>query len=345
MMKAAIIGATGYSALELIRLLHHHPYVTVTEIISHSHYGELLSDLYPHLKKVIEKPLIEYDLSYLEKEVDLLFFATPAGISKNLIPDVLKTSLQCIDLSGDFRLLKKDYEKWYGKEAPASEVQEKATFGLAEIYQEKIKKAAFISNPGCYSTAALLGLIPIIKTESVTKKGIIIDAKSGTSGAGRTLSRMTHFSEMDESLIPYKFGKHQHTPEIEYYLSKEAGEEIKVMLTTHLVPMTRGLLCTIYVPLNQPKTAKEIWQWYQAFYERDPFVRLHPLGSLPQTKQVVGSNYVAIGIHVDERTQQLIIVTAIDNLVKGAAGQAIQNMNLMNDWPVQEGLDYSPVYP
>lgn len=344
-MKAAIVGAMGYSALELIRLLNHHPYVTVTEIISHSHYGELLSDLYPHMKNVIEKPLIEYDLSYLEKEVDLLFFATPAGISKSLIPDVLKTSLQCIDLSGDFRLLKKDYEEWYGKEAPASEIQAKATFGLAEIYQEKIKKAAFISNPGCYSTAALLGLIPIIKTGLAAKKGIIIDAKSGTSGAGRTLSRMTHFSEMNGSLIPYKFGKHQHTPEIEYYLSKEAGEEIKITLTTHLVPMTRGLLCTMYVPLNQPATSKEIWQLYQEFYEQDPFIRLHPLESLPQTKQVAGSNYVDIGIHVDERTEQLIVVTAIDNLVKGAAGQAVQNMNLMNDWPVQEGLDHSPMYP
>ncbi|WP_029277708.1 N-acetyl-gamma-glutamyl-phosphate reductase [Carnobacterium jeotgali] len=345
MMKVAIIGATGYSALELIRLLNHHPYVTITEIISHSHYGELLSDLYPHLKNIMEKPLIEYDLSYLEKEVDLLFFATPAGISKDLIPDVLKTSLQCVDLSGDFRLLKKDYEKWYKKTAPASEIQEKATFGLAEIYPEEIRKAVFISNPGCYSTAALLGLIPIIKTGLVTKKGIIIDAKSGTSGAGRTLSSMTHFSEMDESLIPYKFGEHQHTPEIEYYLSKEVGEEINVTLTTHLVPMTRGLLCTMYVPLTQPKTAKEIEKLYQEFYEKDLFVRLHPLGSLPQTKQVVGSNYVAIGIHVNERTQQLIIVTAIDNLVKGAAGQAIQNMNLMNGWSVQSGLDYSPVYP
>lgn len=344
-MKAAIVGATGYSALELIRLLNQHPRVTVTEIISHTHYGELLSDLYPHMKKNKEKPLIEYDLAYLEKAVDILFFATPAGISKSLVPDVLKTSLQCIDLSGDFRLLKKDYEEWYGKEAPSSEIQEKATFGLAEIYPEEIKEAAFISNPGCYSTAALLGLIPVIKTGLTTKKGIIIDAKSGTSGAGRTLSRMTHFSEMDESLVPYKFGKHQHTPEIEYYLSKEAGEEIKVTLTTHLVPMTRGLLCTMYVPLNQMVTSKEIWQLYQDFYEKDPFVRLYPLGSLPQTKQVIGSNYIAIGIHVDERTEQLVIVTAIDNLVKGAAGQAIQNMNLMNDWPVQEGLENSPVYP
>lgn len=344
-MKAAIVGATGYSALELIRLLDKHPHVTVTEMVSHSHHGEYLSNLYPHLKNVIEKPLIEYDLSYLQKEVDLLFFATPAGISKTLIPDILKTSLQCIDLSGDFRLRKKDYEEWYGKEAVASELQKEATFGLSEIYKEKIKKTTFISNPGCYSTAALMGLIPIVKTELATKKGIVIDAKSGTSGAGRTLSRRTHFSEMNESLIPYKFGKHQHTPEIEHYLSQEAGEDITVTLATHLVPMTRGLICTMYVPLKEIATAKEIWQLYQEFYEQDPFVRLHSLGSMPQTKQVIGSNYVDIGIHVDERTEKLIIVTAIDNLVKGAAGQAIQNMNLMNDWPVQEGLDHSPIYP
>lgn len=344
-MKAAIVGATGYSALELIRLLNRHPHVTVTELISHSHDEEWLSDMYPHMKSISEKSMIEYDLSYLEKEVDVLFFATPAGISKSLIPEVLKTSLQCIDLSGDFRLLKMDYEEWYGAEAAASEVQEKATFGLAEIYKEEIKNATFISNPGCYSTAALLGLIPIVQTEWVTKKGIVIDAKSGTSGAGRTLSRMTHFSEMNEALIPYKFGKHQHTPEIEHYLSKEAGEEIKVTLATHLVPMTRGLLCTMYLPLNQSVTSKDIWEWYQSFYEQDPFIRLQPLGSLPQTKQVTGSNYVDIGIHVDERTEQLIVVVAIDNLVKGAAGQAIQNLNLMNDWPIDEGLEYSPIYP
>lgn len=344
-MKVGIVGATGYGALELIRLLKNHPRVEVTEIVSHSHHGERLSDLYPHLTKVIERPLIEYDLSYLEKAVDILFFATPAGISKSLVPEVLETSLQCIDLSGDFRLLKKDYEEWYGKEAVASDMQENAVFGLAEIYKDKIRQATFISNPGCYSTAALMGLIPIIKTGLGSKKGIIIDAKSGTSGAGRTLSRMTHFSEMNDSLVPYKFGKHQHTPEIEYYLSKEASKEVTVTLATHLVPMTRGLICTMYVPLTQPTTTKDIWQLYKDFYTNDPFVRLHPIGSMPQTKQVIGSNYVDIGIHVDERSDQVIIVTAIDNLIKGAAGQAIQNMNLMNDWPIQEGLEFSPIYP
>lgn len=345
MKHAAIIGGTGYGAIELVRLLQMHRHIKVTKIISQSREGESLEKVYPHLHSFFDQPMELYDAEQLKKEVDIIFFATPSGVSKEAIPHFLDSGIQCIDLSGDLRLAAEDYEEWYHKSAASAALLDKTVFGLSEIYKEEISHANIIANPGCYPTAALLGLIPAVKAGVIEKDTIIIDAKSGVSGAGSSLSEMTHYSEMNENMVPYKFGKHQHIPEIERYLAKEAGEKINVVFSTHLVPVTRGLLCTMYGRLSKKMTIEEIVDLYEKFYQEEPFVRIQPAGAFPTMKQVAGSNFCDIGIHVDTRTNQLVIVSVIDNLVKGAAGQAIQNANLMNGWEVWHGLTAVPLYP
>ncbi|MHA6251584.1 N-acetyl-gamma-glutamyl-phosphate reductase [Oceanobacillus sp. CAU 1775] len=346
MKKAAIIGGTGYGAIELIRLIHSHPKLEVTKVISQSQSGEVLSSIYPHLLNLPEIKLVDLDIPSLEQEVDIVFLATPAGVAKNIIPELQKTELQVIDLSGDLRLASRaEYEEWYGQPAAPQATIDEAVYGLSEIYAEKINKAKIISNPGCFPTSALLGLIPGIESGVISPKGISIDGKTGVSGAGRTPSGATHFSETNDNVTPYKIGKHQHIPEIENYLSDVLGEKVLTTFTSHLIPMTRGLICTIYANVNETVTTSELIEKYKAYYEGHPFIRILPEGQFPSTKAVVGSNFCDIGIFVDERTQQVIIASAIDNLVKGASGQAIQNANLMNGWDETLGLDIVPMYP
>ena len=346
MKKVAIIGGTGYGAIELIRLLQLHEKMHVKKVISHSQHGDSLASIYPHLTDFIEEPMDELQIDKLEEEVDIVFFATPAGVAKDILPQLSNSKLQCIDLSGDFRLSSPtEYETWYGKEAAPQELLDQAVYGLSELYAEEIKQASVISNPGCFPTSALLGLAPALEHQIISPQGISIDGKTGISGAGRTPTAKTHFSETNENVTPYKIGQHQHIPEIEQYLSDKAKTPIAVAFATHLIPMTRGLICTMYGQLVKETTTEELLEIYQSYYENNPFVRIREAGVFPATKDVYASNFCDIGIHVDERSNQIIIAAAIDNLVKGAAGQAIQNANLMNGWEETMGLHTIPVYP
>ncbi len=345
-MKAAIIGGTGYGAVELVRLLHNHPLVEISTIVSHSNSGNELQSIYPHLSGIIETSFSEMDVEVVSEEADLVFFGTPSGVSTELVPQFLEQGVKCIDLAGDFRLDSPEiYEKWYKLSAPPQEYTEKATYGLSEIYKEEVKNSTLIANPGCYPTATLLALIPILKEQLIEPQSIIIDAKSGLSGAGRSVSLKAHFSESNENFRAYKLAEHQHIPEIEQILVKESGIDLQVSFTPHLVPMTRGIMCTIYSNMTVGKTTEEIIELYQSFYKEHPFVRVRPEGIIPGTKEVYGSNYCDIGFKVDDRTGRLMIVAVIDNLVKGAAGQAIQNMNLIQGWDEQTGLTNVPIYP
>jgi N-acetyl-gamma-glutamyl-phosphate reductase len=345
-MKAAIIGGTGYGAIELIRLIQKHPFINVGTVISNSQAGTSFSESYPHLTDIVTQPLETYDAERINKENDIVFLATPSGVSSKLVPELLDKGIKCIDLSGDFRLKStSQYESWYKHPSPSESHLNMAVYGLSEIYPDKIKNSSLIANPGCYPTATTLGLIPALKANIVDEKSIIIDAKSGVSGAGRGLSLTSHYAEINENLKAYKLGEHQHIPEIEQVLSDESGSPITISFTTHLVPMTRGIMCTKYVNLKEHLSTNEVNDLYRKFYESHPFVRIRPVGTYPATKEISGSNFCDIGLHVDQRTNRLTIITVIDNLVKGAAGQAIQNLNLMNNWDVRTGLDSIPMYP
>ncbi|RKQ33858.1 N-acetyl-gamma-glutamyl-phosphate reductase [Oceanobacillus halophilus] len=346
MKNVAIIGGTGYGAVELIRLLQLHEFMHIKKIISHSQYGEGIANTYPHLTEFIKEPMEELDIDRLKEEVDIIFFATPAGVAKDIIPDFQGSSVQCIDLSGDLRLTSAEqYKEWYGKDPAPQETLDKAVYGLPEVYKEQVKQAQIISNPGCFPTSALLGLIPAIEHQVIANQSIVIDGKTGVSGAGRKQSAMTHFSETNENVKPYKIGAHQHIPEIEKYLSDIAKDSITTTFTTHLIPMTRGLICTMYAPLEKNITSSEVIDLYESYYETHPFIRIRDEGTFPTTREVYGSNYCDIGLYVDQRTNQLVVESAIDNLVKGAAGQAIQNANLMNGWDEKHGLNTIPIYP
>jgi N-acetyl-gamma-glutamyl-phosphate reductase len=345
-MKAAIIGGTGYSSVELLRLLHMHPLVDVITIISNSQSGSMLQETYPHVSTIMDHTLQSFDLYKLSQSVDVVFLATPSGISKNMVPELLSNGVKCIDLSGDFRLRSPEsYETWYKHSAANEEYLQQATYGLSEIYGGKIKGASLIANPGCYPTATLLGLMPVIKNKLIDNKTIIIDAKSGVSGAGRGVSLSTHYAEVNENLKAYKIGSHQHIPEIEQTLEDESGQPQAITFTTHLVPMTRGIMCTIHANLKDVITTSEALHLYNEFYESHPFVRVRSEGNFPSTKEVLGSNFCDIGLHVDARTGRITIISVIDNLVKGASGQAIQNLNIQNGWDVRTGLLEIPVYP
>lgn len=345
-MKIAVIGSTGYGGVELIRFLLHHPNVELTSVVSSSQAGTSIHEGFPHLSGIVPFVLDEVDVPLLRSKADLVFLATPAGVSSKLAPDFLKAGMKVIDLSGDFRIQSvEDYERWYKLKSPDKEWLDKAVYGLSELYREDIKGADFISNPGCYPTATLLGLIPVLRKGWIDPSSIIIDAKSGVSGAGRKVNLNTHFSETNENFRAYKVNQHQHIPEIEQELSKAAGQDIVTTFTTHLVPMTRGIMCTMYTSLSEPKTVEEMISYYQSFYRGRPFVRIREQGVWPATKEVWGSNYCDIGFAVDERTGRLTIIAVIDNIVKGAAGQAVQNLNIMMGWDEAEGLRYSPVFP
>ncbi len=345
-MKAAVIGATGYSGVELIRFLLNHPHVHIHSIISGSQSGKELVESYPHLTSLFNMTLEDLDVEKLAAEVDVVFFATPSGVSRETMPLFMDKDVKCIDISGDFRLKSPEaYRQWYKHEAAPQDKLLEAVYGLCEIYPEQIKAASWIANPGCYPTATLLGVIPALKEGLIQSDSIIIDGKSGVSGAGRKASLGTHYVEINENLKAYKLGAHQHIPEIEQTLSDISGSEIRVTFSTHLIPMTRGIMCTIYANMTDPFSTAEVIEKYQAFYEGEPFVRIRPEGTWPATKEVYGSNFCDIGFMADPRTKRLTIVSVIDNVVKGAAGQAVQNLNLMNGWDVRTGLSFTPVYP
>ncbi|MED4014808.1 N-acetyl-gamma-glutamyl-phosphate reductase [Sutcliffiella cohnii] len=345
-MKIGIVGANGYGGVELIRYLVNHPYVEIKLLASHSSNGNSIVEQYPHLQGILEMNISELNIEDVKENIDVLFFATPSGVSKELIPQYIEAGIKIIDLSGDLRLQDGSlYEEWY-KNTPAPPFAlDKAIYGLTELNRELIKEATLVANPGCYPTATLLGLIPALQHKLIDGNSIVIDGKSGISGAGRKTSATTHYSEINENVKAYKLGKHQHIPEIEQIVSQIGNENITVTFSTHLVPMTRGIMCTMYANLKEPINESKVISLYEDYYKDDYFVRIRKGGTWPATKEVTGSNFCDIGITVDERTNKLIIVAVIDNVVKGAAGQAIQNLNVMYGWDEKTGLQTTPLFP
>ncbi|MDQ0215792.1 N-acetyl-gamma-glutamyl-phosphate reductase [Oikeobacillus pervagus] len=345
-MKAAVIGASGYGGVELIRLLSRHPEISLHSIYSSSKDQVPVTNEYPHLHSICTLNLEKIDVEKIINEVDMVFLAVPSGVSKELSPQLLKNNTKVIDLSGDLRLKNpEDYKTWY-KKAPIEQTWlDKAVYGLTEWNRETIKNATLLSNPGCYPTAALLGLAPVVQEKIIDGNHLIIDAKSGVSGAGRGLSTNIHFAEMYNNFNIYKVNQHQHIPEIQQQLVEWDQHIGPITFSAHLLPITRGIMTTIYAPLARPMTTKELHELYQSIYEKEYFVRVRSLGEFPSLKDVAGANFCDIGIDVDERTNRVTIVSTIDNLMKGAAGQAIQNANLMFGIDETCGLDSFPIYP
>lgn len=343
-MKVGIIGATGYGGLELIRLLHNHKEVTQVGLFTSSEEGLNFSHKFPHLVDLYDQPLQKIDYDKLAN-YDVVFSSTPSGVSSSLFPPLLGMGPKLIDLSGDFRLKNlASYETWYKKTAAPKEAIDKSVYGLTEWNEQAIHGAELIANPGCYPTAVLLSLLPLIKEKLIDPSFLVIDAKSGISGAGNKPSQSTHYSEANESLSIYKMNEHQHIPEIEQAISMFAHVDTKITFNTHLVPMTRGILATSYAQVTQGVTQQQLVTCLVDTYASNPFVRVIQEASSVGTNRVKGSNYCDIYVKLDERTNRATIVGVIDNLVKGAAGQAIQNMNVQFGYPQQTGLHTLPYF-
>ncbi len=343
MVKVGVLGATGYAGAELVRLLCSHKYAEITMLASKTYAGQKMSDVFTSLRGICDIVLEEADADKAAAKCDVVFTALPHGVSHEVIKELHSKGLKVIDLSGDFRYNDiKVYEEWYGVEHACPELLNESVYGLCELHREEIKKATLIGNPGCYTTCSILGLAPLVAAGVVETNNIIIDAKSGVSGAGRGLALQTHFVECTETMKAYKVATHRHTSEIEQELSLLAGEEIVLSFTPHLVPMKRGILVTEYANLKKPYTKEELLNMYKEFYKDEKFVRI--LDTLPEVKNITGSNYVDIGLSVDTRLNRVIVVATIDNLVKGAAGQALQNMNLLFGLSEYEGLNMPGYY-
>lgn len=346
MLRTAIVGASGYTGGELARLLCNHPEAALTVATSRQYDGTPLSEVYPHLRDRVDLICRNLDSEEIIDQADLIFCAVPHKTAMDVVPTFLEAGKKVIDLSADFRL--KDvtvYEHWYQPHSAVALIAE-AVYGLPEIYRADIRLARLVANPGCYPTSITLGLAPLMKADIVDPATIIIDSKSGTSGAGRAAQVGTLFCEVTDGFRPYKVGgTHRHIPEIEQNLSTLAGSPVKVSFTPHLLPVSRGILSTIYVNLSREATLNEISELYDKMYKNEPFIRLLDSPSLPATQQVRGSNYCDISVNLDERTGRLIIVSAIDNIVKGASGQAVQNMNLMYGFAEDAGLQHVPLFP
>lgn len=339
MIKIGIVGVSGYSGGTLLDLLLKHPEVRVTYVSANNTTGKI-SDIWPHLTGKTALICRKFDLKKAVLNCDLLFLAVPHTVSMAITPGLLKAGIAVIDLSGDYRLKSlSQYKKWYGKPHTDGKNLSNAVYGLPELYREDIKHTDLIANPGCYPTAALLALSPFISTYGHLAESIIIDAKSGTSGAGRKANVALNFSEVNENFKAYKVLNHQHAPEIDQYLSKISQAPIKVDFVPHLLPVHRGILETIYVPLNDKITASTLHTVYNRFYKIEPFIRIVSPGQQPELKNVVGTNMCDIGIELSKNNRLLVITCVIDNLLKGAAGQAIQNMNLMNGFKETMGLE------
>ncbi|PJK16875.1 N-acetyl-gamma-glutamyl-phosphate reductase [Chryseomicrobium excrementi] len=342
-MKIGIIGATGYGGLELIRLLTNHPHVDEIHVFSSSGENIQISHKYTHLTNILEQPLQAIETGALSK-LDVVFTGTPAGVASTILPKLLGTGPKLIDLSGDFRIQDPSiYEQWYGKPAAPQDAVQQAIYGLPEWNRQQIEQAELIANPGCYPTATLLSLLPLLKENLIDASQLYTDAKSGVSGAGNKPSQLTHYSELNENFSIYKINQHQHIPEIEQTIRTIAGSEPLLSFNTHLVPMTRGIMATSYAPLTKGTTEKHLTEALHVAYDNEPFVRVFEDKQVFSTKQVYGSNYCDIQIAVDPRTNRATIIGVIDNLMKGAAGQAVQNMNLMCGLDEKAGLTVVPL--
>lgn len=345
MIKAAIIGATGYAAAELLRLLAIHPEVTVTALVSDSSAGKSISEFYPSMNGFCQTTMQSLDAAQLGRDNDVVFLGLPHGVSAACVPDLLKGGARVVDLSADFRYDDlATYERIYGVTHPCPDILQGAVYGLSEINRAAIKPARVIGNPGCYTTCANLALIPPVAQGLIEPESIIIDAKSGVTGAGRKPSQDMHFPEVHESFKAYKVAAHRHTSEIEQEISRAAGKAVRISFTPHLLPVKRGILATSYASVTADFSIDALNAAYARYYAQEPFVYVHPQGSLPELKHVNGSNMVHIGFVHDAATGRVVIISALDNLIKGAAGQAVQNMNILFDLPETTGLCTPPMY-
>ncbi|MGN0335415.1 MAG: N-acetyl-gamma-glutamyl-phosphate reductase [Lachnospiraceae bacterium] len=346
MIKVGIIGATGYAGGELVRLLMNHREAEIKWYGSRSYIDKKYYEVYQNMFQIVDDVCKADDLEALADEADVIFTATPQGLCASLVNEEILNKVKIIDLSADFRI--KDvavYEKWYGIEHQSPQFIREAVYGLCEINREDVKKARLVANPGCYPTCSTLSIYPLAKEGLIDPNTIIIDAKSGTSGAGRGARIDNLFCEVNENMKAYGVAGHRHTPEIEEQLSYASGEKVLLNFTPHLVPMNRGILITAYASLKKDVTCEEVRAVYDQYYADEKFVRVLDRDVCPQTKWVEGSNYVDVNFKIDPRTKRIIMMGAMDNLVKGAAGQAVQNMNLMFGLPESEGLNLVPMFP
>jgi len=340
-IKAAIVGATGYAGAELVRLLITHPHAEIVGLSSVSFEGKEIAEVYPNFKKANLPTLTDADTAI--ENADVVFASLPHGLSEPLAEKCINNGKLLIDLGADFRLVSEDeYKEWYKKPFDKPELHPGAVYALPELFRNRIPSAKIIANPGCYPTAAALALFPALKLGFAETTGIIIDAKSGVTGAGRGLTQNTHYPETNESISAYKVGAHRHTPEIEQTVSEAVGEHINLVFVPHLLPVNRGIEETIYVKLKTDVSAEDIHSAYVDFYKNEQFVRIEALGSSAQIRNITRSNYCDISVHVDKRTNTLILCSCIDNMVKGAAGQAIQNMNIYFGIDEDCGIDMIP---
>lgn len=345
-IKAAIIGATGYVGQELFRILYNHHNVEVTKATSVSYIGKNYADIYQNFNKITDLICTEDDTEKIAEECDVMFIALPHGIASKKVTKSVLEKCKVIDIGADFRIKDKEtYEKWYGVEHFGEDVLKEAVYGLCEIYTDEVKKARLVANPGCYTTCSILSLYPLVKEGLINTDTIVIDAKSGVTGAGRKPDLGTSYCECNESIKAYKVASHRHTPEIEQELSLAAGKNINLIFTPHLTPMNRGILATCYAKLNGEADYETLKTAYNKYYGDKYFVRLLKEGLFPETNRVKGSEFIDIGFTIDKRTNSVIVIGAIDNLVKGAAGQAVQNMNLMfgfEEWTAINNAGFFP---
>ena len=344
-MKVGIIGSTGYAGAEIVRLLYSHPEAEIVWYGSRSYIDKNFASVFGNMFKLVPDVCKGENIKELAETVDVIFTATPQGYCATLVSEEVLSKTKIIDLSADFRI--KDvatYEKWYGIEHASPEFIDEAVYGLCEINREAVKNARLIANPGCYPTCSFLSIYPLLKEGVIDRNTIIIDAKSGTSGAGRGAKVNNLYCEVNESIKAYGVAKHRHTPEIEEQLSYVAGDDVLINFTPHLVPMNRGILVTAYATLTKKITEDEVRDIYHKYYDDEFFVRVLDKGVCPETRWVEGSNFADVNAVVDERTGRVIMMGAIDNVVKGAAGQAIQNMNIMFGLAENTGLNFAPLF-
>ena len=346
MIKVGIIGATGYAGGELVRILMGHKEAEIVWYGSRSYIDQKYADVYRNMFQIVDAKCMDDNIEALADQVDVIFTATPQGFLASVINENILGKTKIIDLSADFRIKDvKVYEKWYGIEHKSPQFIEEAVYGLCEVNRDKVKGARLIANPGCYTTCSILTAYPLAKEGIIDMRTLIVDAKSGTSGAGRGAKLPNLYCEVNENMKAYGVASHRHTPEIEEQLGYASGENVTISFTPHLVPMNRGILATEYATLKKDVTGEEVKAIYDKYYADEKFVRVLGEGVCPETKWVEGSNYVDIGFKLDPRTNRIVMMGAIDNLVKGAAGQAVQNMNLLFGLPESEGLELVPMFP
>lgn len=349
-MQIAVVGATGYTGLELVRILSRHPHVELHTLSSRTYNDKSISEVFPGLRSIAKNVCVDADFESIAKNVDIMFVALPHGESASRVSASVVANSKVLDLGADFRLLDPlEYKEWYHIEHANPQMLPQAVYGLPEFNRERIRNARLIANPGCYATCSILAITPLLKFDLVDPSSIIVDAKSGVSGAGRSLALGSHFNECNESIKAYGVSSHRHTPEIEQELSKQSDSSIKLSFTPHLVPMNRGILVTAYANLRPEVDVNAVMHAYEEAYRDCAFVRLidprTDSAQLPETRWVKGSNFCDISFRLDTRTGRVIAIGALDNLVKGAAGQAVQNMNLMCGLPENCGLDLVPIFP